>query len=85
MNFTKGQYNDLKETALELYKEEFKESIRLVIQEDNLFEETLYECITDVLNENNIIESNFERVLNKLKSEDIKEAILDVIYNKLSQ
>lgn len=85
MNFTKGQYNDLKETALRMFREEFKETIRLVIQEDDLFAETLYECVSDILNENNIIEGNFEKVLDKLNSEDIKEAIIDVIYNKLSQ
>lgn len=85
MNFTKGQYKDLKETALKMFREEFKETIRLVIQEDDLFAETLYECVSDILNENNIIEGNFEKVLDKLNSEDIKEAIIDVIYNKLSQ
>lgn len=82
---TKGQYEDFKLAALERYEDTFKETIKEIIDDMMDFEGVVAECITDELAQGDYIDNNLEKIINRVPADEIKKAIVNTIYDKLSR
>lgn len=82
---TKAQYEDFKLAALEHYKDTFKETIKEIIDDMMDFEGVVAECITDELAQGDYIDNNLEKIINRVPADEIKKAIVNTIYDKLSR